>query len=111
MKGRAPTSEEKEFMIKIASLGCIVCRNMGYETPHVSIHHIDGRVKKGCHFHVLPLCGNHHQVPDSQKPPRWFALHANRAEFEKEYGTERGLYLQCLEILNEQDRQSIQQNR
>ena len=99
MKGRTPTRQEKEFMNRMASIGCIVCLNQGYSTPVVSVHHMDGRVKTGCHYHVLPLCGRHHQVPDSQKPPRWHSLHVNKTEFERAYGTEMELYQQCLGII------------
>lgn len=99
MKGRNPSAEEKAFMNKMASIGCIACKKMGYSTPGVSIHHIDGRTKPGAHFYVLPLCGRHHQVPDTEKPPRWYALHANKRQFEAEYGTEQELLHECIDIL------------
>ena len=100
MKGRAPNKDEKQFMDLICSIGCIVCRNQGIDTPHVTPHHIEGRVKPGAHYKVIPLCGNHHQVGDSQK--RWVSRHADgKAAFEKAYGKEIDLYHQCLEIIND----------
>lgn len=99
MKTRTPTAEEKRFMAAMCELGCIVCLKKGFDTPQVTPHHMDGRVKPDCHKKILPLCGNHHQEPDTQKPPRWYSLHANKRDFEREYGTEQELYEECLEIM------------
>lgn len=103
MKGRTPTASEKEFMNDIANIGCIVCRNNGIENDSVSIHHMDGRVKTGCHYYVLPLCARHHQYADTKKPKRWYSLHGDgKAAFGQHHGTESELYMQCLEILSEE---------
>ena len=99
MKGRAPTADEKEFMNKIARLGCIACRKMGFFNDYVSLHHIEGRIKPGCHYKVLPLCERHHQLADTNKPPLWHTLHHNKRAFEREYGTEMELYHECLELI------------
>lgn len=100
MKGRAPTPEEQEFMDKIGALGCIVCREFERVYSPASIHHMDGRIKTGCHFHVLPLCGSHHQIPDVQKPKRWISRHGDgKKQFENNYWTEQELYHKCLMIL------------
>ena len=101
MKGKTRSKSDIEFQGRIASIGCIVCRNNGIENDYVSIHHITGRSSKSAHRQVLPLCANHHQIADTQKPERWFALHANKAKFEKEYGSQNELYEQCIEILGE----------
>ncbi len=99
MKGRTPTADERRFMNSLCSLGCIVCRlSMSIFSP-CTVHHIDGKTKPGAHYHILGLCGNHHQVPDTQKPKRWVARHENKTEFEKLYGTEQSLYLTSLELL------------
>ena len=81
-------------------IGCIVCFNQGIETPNVTPHHMEGRTAPGAHLMIIPLCGNHHQVGDCQKPPRWHAFHVNKTQFELEYGTQYELYYQCLDILN-----------
>ena len=100
MKGRTPTASEKEFMDLACSLGCMPCLMCCVETPIVSYHHIDGRVKPGAHYHGFGCCGNHHQTRDIQKPPRWFSVHGNRRKFEETYGTEHELYLMMLEMLD-----------
>lgn len=100
MKGRPPNKDEKEFMDRMCQLGCIVCRNMGYMDSPASPHHIQGRTRPGAHYHIIPLCGKHHQVPDPEG--RWVSRHGDgKAEFEREHGTEEELYFQCLELLNE----------
>lgn len=101
MKGRSPTADEKRFMDRICSLGCIVCREHLGVHSEASPHHMEGRVKPGAHYKVLPLCGLHHQVPDTEKPPRWHARHPDKADFERAYGTEMSLYHRCLELLEE----------
>lgn len=98
MKGRTPNKDEKEFMDKICQIGCIVCRNLGFDTPHVSPHHLDGRSKPGAHYKVIPLCGPHHQIPSPNH--RWASRHGDgKAVFEKSYGKEIDLYHQCLELI------------
>ena len=101
MKGASRSKADIEFQDRIASIGCIVCRNQGIENDMVSIHHIEGRTKKSAHRKVLPLCYQHHQGVDNSKPKRWFTLHGNKAEFEREYGTQYELLDQCLGIINE----------
>ena len=72
------TKEEKQWMDKVASLGCYVC-----ERP-AALHHIrpkgTGMGRRTSHFHVIPLCYDHHQGQ--------FSIHMSKKAFEKEYGTE-----------------------
>jgi hypothetical protein len=85
---RALTKADKERGVKLRDLGCIVCRNdLELYTP-AAIHHLDGQTKEGCHDLTIPLCGRHHQIPDNNKPPRWFARHGQHVHFEEAYGTE-----------------------
>lgn len=107
MKGRPPTKSEQEYHNMLISIvGCIVCREFySVFNDYASIHHCDGRTKPGCHKKVLPLCGNHHQIPDTQKPSRWISRHGSngngKAAFEAEYDTEKSLIAKCDEILKE----------
>ena len=99
MKGNTRTKADIEFQDKVAQIGCIVCLNNGIENHEVSIHHIDGRTKPGAHRKVLPLCYPHHQGVDNQNPKRWFTLHGNKAEFERNYGNQYDLLEQCMELI------------
>lgn len=72
------TKEEKIWMDKVASLGCYVCQRPA------ALHHIrpkgTGMGRRTSHFHVIPLCYDHHQGQ--------FSIHMAKKQFEKEYGTE-----------------------
>lgn len=102
MKGRKATVEEDNHMKKVRDLGCIVCFDAFQVMTPAAIHHIDGKTKPGAHFHVLPLCGKHHQEKDNKKPKLWFSRHGDgRKAFEEAYGTEQELLHKVLELIGE----------
>jgi hypothetical protein len=87
-KERPVTAAEKVLWGRMATeVGCIACLLDGFLTTYVSIHHIDGRTKPGCHLLVLPLCAPHHQQDDSDMACR-IAVHPNKARFEARYGSQ-----------------------
>lgn len=95
MKSRHVTNEQAAFHYALSSIvGCIACRKLGLFNDYVSIHHIDGRTKAACHWRVLPLCGEHHQL--GQHGP---ARHKNKAEFEGAFGAECELLAECVGML------------
>ncbi len=94
-KQRAVTPLEKAMWNRLAGLGCIACLKDGRYNPHVSIHHVDGRTKPGCHLLVLPLCGPHHQDDGSGA----VAVHPWKARFEKRYGQQLDLVNECMALL------------
>lgn len=93
----AVTAEEKELWSKLAEMGCIACMKEGFYNPHVSIHHVDGRTKPGCHKLVLPLCGPHHQDDGSGA----LAVHPWKARFERRYGAQLDLVAECMKLIGE----------
>jgi hypothetical protein len=93
---RTVAAEEKALWDRLArEVGCIACRQDGIFNDHVSIHHVDGRTKPGCHRKVLPLCGPHHQDDGSGA----IAVHPWKARFEARYGTQDELMLMCAALL------------
>jgi hypothetical protein len=87
---------EKIYQDRLANeVGCIVCSNEGLYNNYVSIHHIDGRTKKGSHFNVIPLCGIHHQTGGEG-----FAIHPFKKQWEENFGSQLELKKQCDQILN-----------
>lgn len=94
-KQRAVTAQEKVLWNELAGLGCIACRKDGRFNPHVSIHHVEGRTKPGCHLLVLPLCGPHHQDDGSGA----IAVHPWKARFEERYGDQLALVAECMSLL------------
>lgn len=100
MKGTAPTVEQKRFWDLLArEIGCIASRKDGFFDPVVTIHHIDGRTKPDAHWLVLPLSAGNHQ--DGTGAPGRIAVHPYKARFEAQYGTQRELLRECIEILLE----------
>lgn len=88
---RAPTKPEKLLWTRMADVvGCIACHLDGRFNPVVSIHHIDGRTKPGCHLLVLPLCAGHHQDATGEDKSL-IAVHPDKAQFEQRYGLQTGL--------------------
>jgi len=99
-KQRAVTASEKEFWDRLAALGCAACMREGVFEPDVSIHHVDGRTKPGCHMLVLPLCASHHQ-DGTGKNPHYIAVHPWKARFEARFGTQVEMIMRCAELLGE----------
>ena len=85
-----PTKQEKEYWSRIAEFGCIACRIDGYRNPIVSIHHCDGRTKKGSHMKVIALCAGHHQ-DGTGNDKTMLAIHPFKRRFEAKYGTQQEL--------------------
>ena len=55
---------EKEHLSKVAALGCIVCRHLGYEGTPAEIHHPrrgTGLGQRASHYDAIPLCPEHHR--------------------------------------------------
>ena len=100
-KERAVTAAEKLLWTRLAALGCVACAKDGNFNPHVSIHHVDGRTKPGCHQLVLPLCAGHHQ-DGTGEDKTMVAVHPWKARFETRYGTQAELMDECAHALNKQ---------
>ncbi len=102
MKSRqlAVTPAEKIIWSKLAEIGCIACMKDGFYNPHVSIHHVDGRTKPGCHRNVLPLCAGHHQ-DGAGEDKTMLAVHPWKARFERRYGSQESLVAECLMLAGE----------
>ena len=87
------TKSEKEHLRKVAELGCMACRKLGYKTP-AEIHHIRNgtKGKRSSHFDTIGLCPYHHRTSNE-------SIHLNPKEFEKKFGTEKELLEEVLELL------------
>ena len=78
------TNKERLHYAKLASLGCIVCRYMGYGFSPCEIHHIRhgaGAGQKSNYTEAIPLCANHHRLGGYG-----VAIHAGRAGFKANVG-------------------------
>ena len=100
---RALTKTDRARGAKLRDIGCIVCLNtMGVHTPP-AIHHLEGKVKKGCHQLTIPLCPNHHQYKaNSNQLNAWVSLHGDgKAAFSRAYGSEYELLEQVNGMIND----------
>lgn len=86
------TKAEQFHLARVAALGCIVCKNLGYPDSPAEIHHCSkgtGFAVRADHFHVIPLCRLHHRDGG-----HGVAIHAGRRTWEKNFGTEEALLAQ-----------------
>ena len=54
----------KRHMGRVASVGCIVCRHLGYGTTPAQVHHIreeQGASQRAHDCLTIPLCPEHHR--------------------------------------------------
>lgn len=84
-------------MGKVAAVGCIVCRRLGYPGTPAQVHHLKeecGGGQRQSDFLTIPLCPEHHTdgVPG-------VAYHAGWRQFERMYGTELDLLAATLEAM------------
>jgi len=85
------TREESEYINKILTLGCIICR-LEHEcfTPPEVHHIIEGGKRKG-HLFSIPLCVPHHRGNSDGSRHPYISRHPYKARFEGSYGTEAEL--------------------
>ncbi len=58
------TKAEREYLGRVASLGCVLCRRMGYGPTPAEVHHRrtgTGAGKRSAYDQVAPLCPEHHR--------------------------------------------------
>lgn len=90
---------DKEYLGKVASIGCIICFRAGYPETPAEIHHIRdvglGLGVRNSHTNTLPLCPLHHRGNDG--------IHGmGRKAWERKYTTQSELLEQVQRILNEE---------
>ena len=57
------TKAERDHMGRVASLGCYLCRHMGYGPTPAQVHHLregQGMAQRASHYLTIPLCDTHH---------------------------------------------------
>jgi hypothetical protein len=88
------TKAEKQYMGKVAEIGCILCKHLNLGETPAELHHPRtgiGAGRRASHMDVIPLCPEHHRGNSG--------LHGmGRKAFEKYYGIEE---LELLEKVKE----------
>ena len=75
---------------KVAALGCVVCKQLGFGFVPAELHHPFGR-KNGHEFHVIPLCHSHHREGVNKPDIGYISRHPWRRAFIEAYGSEQSL--------------------
>jgi len=103
---KAINAGEKAHMDRVAALGCCVCLFEKQEWVQPQIHHMKvnpltglhlGLGQRASHFHVLPLCPEHHLAtsPDG--------YHASPFTWTTKHGTEIELFREVCRLLQIED--------
>ena len=88
------TKADKQWLNDAASLGCVVCRNLGYGESPAEIHHLRtgcGLGQRSGHKKSIPLCHPHHRTGG-----HGVAFHAGSKVWQKKFGTELELHAQTV---------------
>ena len=97
MAKKRPTVEERKYMSKVASFGCIACEKDGLDDIPAEIHHVRKHTGIGLrpsNFDVLPLCASHHRTGK-------ISVHLGKKAFVDRYGTEEYLEKKLRERIEE----------
>lgn len=57
------TKAEKQWLDRVAGLGCYLCRHLGYGPTPAQVHHLregQGMAQRGSNWVTIPLCDRHH---------------------------------------------------
>lgn len=101
MTKKPQTKKEREYMEKVASLGCYV-NNKDCGGP-LEVHHKTGAGMglRASHYGTMCLCFNHHSA---QTPlPFGHAVHKGTKTFEENYGTQEEMIKWTKEQLGHED--------
>jgi hypothetical protein len=63
---KTTTAAEREYMGRVAAMGCVVCRLMGLGPTGAQVHHVRagvGKAQRAGNFCTVPLCEPHHTGP------------------------------------------------
>lgn len=94
-------AKDAQHLHRVAALGCIACRSMGYNDTPAEIHHPRAGVgmgKRASHADAIPLCPAHHRGTQGIKIP---SVHGTPDLFRKTFGTELELLNRVNELLGE----------
>ena len=57
------TKAERNYMGRVAELGCYLCRHLGYGPTPAQVHHVregQGMAQRASNYLTVPLCDRHH---------------------------------------------------
>lgn len=93
------TKDEKAHLARVADLGCMACRKLGYIGTLAEIHHPRAGVGKGqraSHYDAIGLCPEHHRGLMHPVVP---SIHLAKRAFIERFGTEAELLVEVRKLL------------
>lgn len=93
------TKDEKQHMDRVAALGCIACRLLGYRDTPCELHHPRsgaGAGRKSSNYDVIGLCAAHHR---GTHHPMVSSIHLDKRAFIAQFGTEAALLQMVRDLL------------
>ena len=103
------TKEERDYLGKLATMGCYCCRTEGNESPAL-IHHIRegmGMGQRAPHIGgTIPLCYAHHQSGENGA----LAFHRSPKLWREKYGSEKEIAQGYYELIQKLDQENPRWN-
>ena len=103
------TKEERDYLGKLATMGCYCCRTEGNESPAL-IHHIRegmGMGQRAAHIGgTIPLCYAHHQSGENGA----LAFHRSPKLWREKYGSEKEIAQGYYELIQKLDQENPRWN-
>lgn len=93
------TKDEKAHLSRVAELGCIACRKMGFPDTPAEIHHPRsgaGKGQRSSHLDAIPLCPVHHRGTMHPLEP---SIHLDKRAFIERFGTEAELLAEVRRLM------------
>lgn len=94
------TKSERNHMNRVAELGCLACRQLGYHDTPAELHHPRsgaGMSQRASSLDVIGLCPAHHRGTHHPLTP---SIHLDRRAFEAAFGTEAALLQRVRDLLD-----------
>lgn len=91
------TKLEAAHLSRLADLGCMLCRRLGYPDTPAEIHHLrqgQGMAQRASHFLTVPLCPTHHR-------DNTLGIHGARGAFKQAKCDEMDLLADTLQAIFE----------
>lgn len=89
------SKSERLYLGRVARLGCMLCRVLGYDETPAEIHHVregQGMAQRAENWLVVPLCPAHHRGTHG--------IHGDREDFKRARVDEMDLLAMTIGELN-----------
>jgi len=89
------SAASKRHLVRVAALGCVICKRLGYPDSVAEIHHprfAAGMAQRASDWLAIPACPEHHRGPRG--------IHGDRSVLRQIKCDEPALLADVIELLN-----------